>query len=459
MGRLGVPDLGCIPMSALRGDFVVRRGESARWYRGPTLLSYLESVDVGHDRETGPFRFPVQSVLRPDQHFRGLAGRVASGRVGVGDEVVVLPSGRTSRVSSIHLGEREIGEAAAGQSVAGQLADDVDAGRGSLLAHPGAAPRVCSELAADLVWMVRAPLQTGRTYLVKLAAGTVRGEVRQVRHRVNPDDLTPEPAVALGFNETGEVVMRLHRPVPLDEYGHCRNTGCFILIDPITNETMAGGMVRTLETVQGPCGPSPAGRALATETSLVTAAQRERLLHQRGATVWLTGLSGSGKSTIAKALERRLVERGHACFVLDGDNVRQGLNRDLGFSPGDRAENIRRVAEVAALMNDAGLIVITAFISPYEEDRQRAGEIIGAPRFVEVYVDAALEECERSDPKGLYRKARLGAIPEFTGVSAPYEAPRAPALRLDTQAQDVEACVELVVGRLRERGMLGQARH
>lgn len=447
--RLNFADIHFIPMAALHGDNVVNRSPHAPWYQGPTLLSHLENVNITSDRNLVDFRFPVQTVIRPHLDFRGFAGTVASGVVRVGDEIACLPSGRRSRVKSIVTMDGDLQEAFAPMAVTLTLNDEIDVSRGDMLAHPNNCPQVAQEFEAMLVWMHEDALKPGGTYWIKQTTRSVPGVISDVRYKidVNTTRKITDAEIAsapLGLNEIGRVHLTLHRPIAFDAYRKNPATGSFIVIDRLSNATVAAGMIVDRSTAPAP-GPAPVSRHITLESSLVTAQDRARLLGQQAATFWLTGLSGAGKSTLAKALEKRLVEAGRLAYVLDGDNIRHGLNRDLGFSARDRAENIRRVAEAARLLNEAGVIVITAFISPYRQDRQQAREIIGAARFCEVFVDAPLEICESRDPKGLYQKARAGEIPQFTGISDPYEAPEKPDLHLRTHEQSVEQLVDRLI--------------
>lgn len=441
-----------IPVSALGGDNVVRRSDKMPWYDGPPLLAHLETVHIASDQNLIDFRFPVQYVLRPDAQFRGYCGTVASGVVRVGEEVVALPSGRTTRVSRILDAGAEADYAFAGQPVALCLEDEIDLSRGEMLAHPANRPHAARELEAMLIWMDERPMQRGKHYVLKHTTNAVRGQVTELMYRVDPDTLHRETVDTLGLNDIGRVSLDLMRPIFCDEYQRNRQTGSFIVIDPVTNFTVGAG------TVIDRSHRSQASSAVKQHPHIVRhkghvgVPERAKLLGQKPVTVWLTGLSGSGKSTLAYALEKRLVGMGRACFVLDGDNVRHGLNRDLGFSPEDRSENIRRVAEVAKLLNEAGLIVITSFISPFEADRRSAREVIGDEQFIEVFVDAPIEVCEQRDPKGLYAKARAGEIPEFTGVSSPYERPERPEITVATGQLSVDGSVRMVVGYLHENG-------
>jgi len=459
--KLPARDVVFIPMSALRGDNVVERSANMQWYDGPSLLSHLENVHIASDQNLIDLRFPVQYVLRPHRGFRGYCGTVASGVLRVGDEVMALPSGRTTRISRILAAGEETDHAFPPQSVVVCVEDEIDLSRGDMIAHAANRPWVATDIEAMLIWMDTRPLELGKQYVIKHTTRTVRGRLTELKYRIDPNTLHREPADTLNLNEIGRIGMELMRPILCDEYARNRQTGSFIVIDPLTNFTCGAGTVidrshryaaDALRQAQ-----SAQHRHITRHVGHVSARDRQRLFGHRPVTVWLTGLSGSGKSTLAYALEKRLTEQGHACFVLDGDNVRRGLNRDLGFSADDRAENIRRVAEVAKLFNDAGLIVVTSFISPFRADRAEAREIIGSDRFIEVFVDAPLETCEARDPKGLYAKARAGEIAEFTGVSSPYEPPESPALVVDSGRLAAGECLEAVMGHLRQLGVLEPA--
>lgn len=446
--RLGLKNLMFIPVSALSGDNVVNRSSRMEWYSGPPLLPYLEDVYVAGDRNLIDFRFPVQSVIRSAPDFRGYGGQVASGIARAGDEVIVLPAGRRTRISQIMVTDVSLSSAAAGQSVTICLADDVDAGRGSLLVHPGNIPREYRDLEAMLVWTGNEPLITGEIYWLKHGTRWIKARCEKIHYKVNPNTLHREQTAELLLNDIGRVRFSLFSSLYADEYRSNRTLGAFIVVSQQTNDTLAAATIvnRTdyEEELKSERKPSPE-REIVWHAGQVNPENRTALLRQKPVTLWLTGLSGSGKSTTAFALERRLLERGQAAYVLDGDNIRHGLTRDLGFSPRDRAENIRRIAEVARLMNDAGLIVITAFISPYRDDREMARTIIGADEFLEVHLTTAVQVCEERDPKGLYKKARSGEIPAFTGISAPYEPPTAPICSLDTAACGVDECVDLLM--------------
>lgn len=451
--RLNISDLTYIPISALEGDNVVQPSRRMPWYRGMPFLGCLENIEITGDRNLVDFRFPVQYVNRPTHDFRGYCGSIASGVVRVGDTVMVLPSGRQSRVQRIVTFDGDRKYACAPQSVTLCLEDELDISRGDMLAHPGNLPFVQSDAEAMLIWMRDRPLRINHPYHIKMGPRTIRGTFPRLHYRINPDGLHREPADTLELNDIGRVDVSCFHPAVFDEYQRNRNTGAFVVIDSHTNDTLAGGMIIERTQHRGPppaIGGPAAGRRLSKERSLVTADDRRRLLGQRPVTVWLTGLSGSGKSTVARSVERQLTDLGHAACILDGDNLRGGLCRDLGFSARDRRENIRRVSEVARLMNDAGLIVITAFISPYHEDRDMARRRIGGNRFVEVYINTPLDVCEARDPKGLYRKARAGQCPDFTGISAPYEIPENPDLTVSTCHDTPETVARRIVNHLKE---------
>ena len=456
--RLQLGSLQFIPISALVGDNIVNRGDNMPWYDGPTVHETLESTYVGGDVNLVDLRFPVQLVSRPDSTFRGYAGQIASGVLRKGDSVTVLPGDRQSTVKSLVTFEGEVDYAFAPQPITVTLEDELDISRGDVIVHSGNRPKVIREAQAILVWMSEEPLRTNRPYFIKLGANTVRAVIPEVIFRFDPNHLRRESAEALELNEIGRIKLETFKPLVCDEFSKNRQTGSFVVIDPTTFSTVAAGMIidrgqgRKLLTSDASAA-EPVSKNIVATSGRINQGDRERLLGQKAVTIWLTGLSGSGKSTVAYAIEQELASAGHLAYVIDGDNLRHGLNRDLGFSPNDRKENIRRVAEVASLLNDAGVIVISSFISPYEEDRQSAGKIIG-DGFMEVFVDAPIEVCESRDPKGLYKKARAGEIGEFTGVSAPYEAPSAPDLRLRTDQMTPEESAQKILEFLREGGKL-----
>jgi bifunctional enzyme CysN/CysC len=455
--KLALKDIVFIPLSALAGDNVVERSANMPWYDGTTLLNHLETVLIAGDQNLIDFRFPVQYVLRPDANFRGYAGQIVGGVARVGDEVAVLPSGLHSRITRIVTRDGDLPYAFPPMSVTFCLEHDRDISRGDMLVHPANRPRMDQRIEAMLVWMDTRPLQVGRAYQLKHTTRVLPAHVASLHYRIDPNDLHRQVAPDLGLNEIGRVEIETHQPLMYDEYARNRRTGGFILIDPQTNGTVGAGMIieRALHrsATAGAEERAPVSRNIVAHNGQVATADRARLLGQKAVTLWMTGLSGSGKSSLAYALEKRLFDDGRLCYVIDGDNVRHGLNRDLGFAPEDRAENLRRVAEVARLFNDAGVIVITSFISPYERNREDARRIIGAERFIEVFVDAPIAVCEERDPKGLYRKARAGEIADFTGLSASYEAPAAPDIHLPTSQWSFDVCVDHLRAQLAERGI------
>lgn len=461
--QLGVRNVSFLPMSALKGDNVVHNSEHMPWYEGPNLIQYLEALDATAQRSPGDFRFPVQLALRPHQDFRGFAGQVASGRVAVGDSIAVLPSGQKSHVRAIVAGGEEVAEAQQGDSVILTLEDEIDISRGDMLAHSDALPHSSEHLTCTLCWLNNEPLDTQRTYLLQHTTRQVRANVRQIRHRVDVDTLAEVPADALQLNEIGSVTLHTTQPLFFDAYASNRATGNFILIDAFSHNTVAAGMIQSQAgTIERPADVAPttapdarprSSNVVWTDTP-ITRADREAANGHQAAVLWFTGLSGAGKSTIAQALEQRLFALGCRTFYLDGDNVRHGLNGDLGFSPQDRQENIRRVAEVAKLAFDHGQIALCTFISPYRADRAQARSLLPGGRFLEIHVACSLEECIRRDPKGLYARALDGKLPEFTGISSPYEEPFTPELTIATDVQGVEQSVDYILHDLRRRGIL-----
>jgi bifunctional enzyme CysN/CysC len=441
---LGFASATAIPVSARHGDNIARRSPRLAWHDGPTLLEHLETVEIGGDAAAGPFRLPVQWVNRPDSSFRGFAGTVAGGRVRPGDAVVVAASGRAARVSRIVTADGDRAVAEAGDAVTLVLDAEIDISRGDLLASPESRPAVADRLAAHLVWMAEAALAPGRAYLMKCGTRWVTASVTRVAHVLDVTTQRTNPAETLALNEIGAVELALAQPIAFDAYRDNRATGAFILVDRFTNATVAAGMI-----------DGALGTANLTWQALdVTLAARERAKGQRAGVVWFTGLSGAGKSTIANIVERKLAAIGRHTFLLDGDNVRHGLNRDLGFGAADRAENIRRVAEVAKLMADAGLIVLVSFIAPFRAERDAARALLPDGRFVEVFVDTPLETCEARDAKGLYARARAGLVADFTGIDSPYEPPVAPEVRLTPADGDAEAQADRVLAHLRAAGLI-----
>lgn len=451
--KLEVSDVHFIPISALKGDNVVDSSSNMPWFKGEPLLSYLENVQLASDRNLIDFRFPVQYVLRPNLDFRGFSGTVASGTIRKGDPIKVFPSGASTKVKSIVTYDGELEEAFAPQSVVITTEDEVDISRGSMLARPSNVPNVDNHFEASLVWMSEKTAKCRNRFILKTSTQVVPAELSGIRYRFDINTLHREDSDSLEMNDISRVKITTHRPVCFDHYARNPQTGSFILIDTITNETLAAGMINehSPEThYDRQAGKDPVSKNIFWSDTEVTPKEREKMLGHKPATIWLTGLSGSGKSTIAKALEKRLISMGVAAFVLDGDNVRHGLNKDLGFSSDDRTENIRRISEVSKLMNDAGLVVITAFISPFIEDREHAREVIGGERFIETFIDADLKTCRKRDPKGLYKKVEEGKINNFTGIDSPYEKPEDPEIKIETDNAGIEDCVNILLHKLIE---------
>ena len=447
--ELGVEDYVCIPVSALLGDNVIERGNNMPWYDGPSLLRVLETLEVAEYQEHLPFRMPVQWVNRPDLDFRGFCGFIPSGTVRTGDRVVVLPSGRESTVKGILGPEGELPVAVAGQSVTLTLNDEVDVSRGDLLATVDAPAQVGDRFRCTIVWMHEEPMFPGRPYLMKIGARTLMATVTEPRYKLNIETFEHLPAKKLDLNDIGVCNIQIDEPIAFDPYTENRETGGFILIDRLTNDTVGVGMLSF---------------ALWRSDNVhwqaldVNKQARSEIKGQKACVVWFTGLSGAGKSTIANMLEKRLHAAGRHTYMLDGDNIRHGLNNDLGFTDADRVENIRRVTEVAKLMVDAGLIVLVSFISPFRAERRMARESLDDGEFIEVFIDTPLPEAERRDPKGLYRKARRGQIKHFTGIDSPYERPEAPEVHIRTQEHTAEDAVELVLQTMRSAGRLDSLR-
>ncbi|HEY5346877.1 MAG TPA: sulfate adenylyltransferase subunit CysN [Rhizomicrobium sp.] len=441
--RLGFASLTPIPISARFGDNIISRSAKTPWYQGPALLSHLESVDVDTALAEKPFRLAVQWVNRPDLNFRGFAGTIAGGRIKPGDAIAVAKSGRTSKVARIVTMDGDLPEAVAGDAVTLTLADEIDISRGDVLSAPTSRPDVSEQFAAHLLWMAEEELLPGRQYLLKLGTMTVPATISALKHKIDVNTLEHLAAKTLALNEVGYGNFSVAQPIAFDSYADNRDTGGFILIDRFTNATVGAGMIdfglRRATNVHW--------QALDVDKNA-----RGALKHQKPAVLWFTGLSGSGKSTIANLVERALLAEGKHTYLLDGDNVRHGLNRDLGFTDADRVENIRRVGEAAKLFVDAGLITLVSFISPFRSERRMARELVGAGEFIEVFIDTPLEVCMARDPKGLYEKARSGAIKNFTGIDSPYETPENPELVIRTVEGDAATHAEAIVAWLRERG-------
>jgi bifunctional enzyme CysN/CysC len=439
---LGDLNIHAIPLSALKGDNVMAASTAMPWYDGPTLLQFLEEVQVHEDLESRPFRMPVQWVNRPNLDFRGFSGTIASGRIKPGDRIRVLPSSRESTVTRIVTYDGDLAEAQPGQAVTLVLADEIDISRGDVISVADTPPQATDQLAAHLLWMSDQPMYPGRQYYLKAGTRTVPCVVTELKHSVNVNTMRTQPAKSLLLNEVGVANLSLGQRMAFESFQDNADLGSFILMDRLTNATVGAGLfdfsLRRADNIHW--------QALA-----VDKARRSSLKHQQPCVIWLTGLSGSGKSTIANLLEARLYDLNRHTYLLDGDNVRHGLNRDLGFTEVDRVENIRRVGETAKLMVDAGLITIVSFISPYRSERSMVRGLVEDGEFIEIYVDTPLEICEQRDPKGLYRRARAGEIANFTGISSEYEAPENPEVHIRTvdasPAQAVDEILDVLAGR------------
>jgi bifunctional enzyme CysN/CysC len=444
--QIGLTDITSIPLSGLKGDNMITASEKTPWYRGPTLMGFLETCEIDETRlQAEPFRMPVQWVNRPNLDFRGFCGVVASGMIKPGDRIRAQPSGRESKVSRIVSMSGDLPIAVAGQSITLTLEDEIDISRGDVISTTESPAEVADQFEASLVWMTDEPMLPGRSYLLKVGTQTVTATVTEPKYKVNVNTMEHLAAKQLGLNEIGVVNLALDRPIAFDSYTANRDTGGFILINRMTNNTVGAGMLHF---------------ALRRSHNIhlqhvdVDKALRAQLKGQRPGVLWFTGLSGAGKSTIANLVEKKLAALGRHTYLLDGDNVRHGLNKDLGFTEADRVENIRRIAEVSRLMVDSGLIVLTAFISPFRSERAMARGLLGEREFVEVYVSTSLAVAEERDVKGLYKKARRGEIANFTGISSPYEAPEAPEIVVDTQSMSAESAADLVIARMKELGLI-----
>ena len=444
--KIGIKEFTPIPVSALKGENIVAPSARMGWYHGPTLIGYLETVELDDTRmQQGPFRLPVQWVNRPDSSFRGFAGLISSGVIHPGDRIRVQPSGKESTVARIVTYDGDLEQAVAGQSITLTLNDEIDISRGAMISGADSPAQVADQFEAKIVWMSEDALLPGRNYLMKIGTQTVTVSVTDIKYQVNVNTLEHIAAKKLELNEIAFCNLSLDRPIAFDAYVQNRDTGSFILIDRLNNNTVGAGMLdfalRRAHNIH-------------LQHVDIDKAARATLKGQKPCVLWFTGLSGSGKSTVANLVEKKLHAMGHHTYLLDGDNVRHGLNRDLGFTEEDRVENIRRVAEVAKLMVDAGLIVLTAFISPYRAERQMARQLLQDGEFIEVFMDTPLEVAEARDPKGLYKKARRGELKNFTGIDSPYEAPEHPDLKLDTDVLDPDAASAVVVDLLSQKGFV-----
>ena len=444
--QIGIGEFTAIPVSALKGEQIISRGEGMPWYQGPTLMAHLESIEVDDARmQRQPFRLPVQWVNRPDLDFRGFCGTIASGVIAPGDRVRVQPSGRESTVARIVTTEGDLPQGRAGQSITLTLTDEIDVSRGAVIAAAEDAPEVADQFEANLVWMHDEPMIPGRQYLMKAGTSTVIATVTSIKYQMNVNTLEHLAAEQLELNGIAVCNLSLDRPIAFDPYTSNRETGSFIFIDRMHHGTVGAGMLNFALRRAHNIHVQPVD---------IDKAARARPKGQSPGLVWFTGISGAGKSTIANLVEQKLHALGAHTYLLDGDNVRHGLNRDLGFTEPERVENIRRIAEVGKLMVDAGLIVLTAFISPFRSERQMARELLEPDEFIEVYVETPLEVAEARDAKGLYKKARAGELKNFTGIDSPYEAPENPELVIDTSKLSEEEAADAVIEVLRRTGRI-----
>jgi bifunctional enzyme CysN/CysC len=444
--QLGFSSIVPIPISARFGDNVTAPSNNTPWYHGPSLLDYLETIDVESETAQKPFRFPVQWVNRPNLDFRGYAGTVMSGSIKVGDPIVVAGSGQNSRVKELLAYEGPLPSAQSGDAITITLTDELDIARGDLLVTAASRPEVSDQFAAHLIWMSEEQLMPGRSYLARIGPKTTPINVTDIKYNIDVNTRQHLAASTLHLNDIAFCNFATDTPVAFDPYEQNRRTGSFIVIDRFTNHTVGAGMIAF---------GLRRGTNIHWQPLLIGKAERAALMHQRPAIVWFTGLSGAGKSTIANLVDQRLSAAGHHTMMLDGDNVRHGLNRDLGFTEADRVENIRRVGEVAKLMTEAGIIVLCSFISPYRAERDMVRKLVPEGDFIEVFVDTPIDECIRRDPKGLYAKAKSGGLKNFTGIDAPYEAPEAAEVHLLTAGQEPEQLAERVIKSLAECGIIG----
>ena len=453
--RLDMKDLHFIPMCALDGQNLVDKSDNMPWYDGSTMMHLLENVHIASDRNLIDFRYPVQYVNRPDLNFRGFCGTIASGRIRQGEEVMVLPSRKTSRVQSIVTYQDKLEEAFAPLAVTLTLEDEIDVSRGDMLVRPDNVPQIADTFDATLVWMDQQPMVPGKSYTFKQTTKLVTGSIATLRYQIDVNTLHRTEAPTLGLNEFGRCQVKLNQPIAFDGYKRNPGTGAFIVIDRITNVTVGAGMI--LDRTAGDSRDhweEQADQHLRTKHSIVTTEERQARYGQQSATLLLTGLAGAGKTSLAYALERQLFEQGRAVCVLDGQNMRQGITRDLGFTADDRSENLRRGAEVAKLFNDSGLLCLAAFLAPREAVRQKAADVVGHERFLVIHLDAPIEVCRQRDQEGLYGAADTGEIANFPGVSTPYEPPAGADLVLATDKLSIDQCVEQVLELLKERNFI-----
>lgn len=443
--NLGFEEIIAIPVSALKGDNLIEPGTHSHWYRGPTLMGYLETVEVASSAADKPFRMPVQWVNRPNLDFRGFSGTIASGKIKPGDEIVVPSSGQTSKVARIVTFDGDLEQAGPDQAVTLTLEDEIDISRGDVLADANDRPDYADQFEAKLIWMHDEPLLPGRNYLIKIGTSTASAQVSDLKYKVNVNTLEHMAGKTLELNEVGICNFSLDRPLPFDAYQDNSGTGNFILVDRFTNATVGAGMIDF---------------ALHRATNIqwqeldIHKEAHAALKGQKPCVLWFTGLSGSGKSTIANLVEKKLHSLGRHTYTLDGGNLRHGLNRDLGFTDVDRVENIRRVGETSKLLVDAGMITLVSFISPFTSERRMAREMVEANEFIEIFIDTSLEECERRDSKGLYAKARAGEIEHFTGIDSAYEVPQTPEIHINGDETSAEQAAEQIVTFLKQRGIL-----
>jgi bifunctional enzyme CysN/CysC len=443
---LGFERIVCIPMSALKGENVTSTSPAMDWYHGPALLPFLETVDVSSDLTIAPFRMPVQWVNRPNLDFRGYSGTIAAGTVAPGDRLTVLPSGQSSTVARVVTQDGDLDKAVAGQAITLTLTDEIDISRGDVLCISDSPAQVSDQVAAHVVWMSDEPLLPGRQYLIRTGTAQVAGSVSEIKHKINVNTLEHQAGKRLELNEVALCNLSLDHAIAFDPYRECRDTGAFIIVDRFTNSTVGAGMIEF--------GLRRASN-IHWQKLEVNKEARASLKGQKPCVLWFTGLSGAGKSTVANLVEKKLHAMGRHTTILDGDNVRHGLNKDIGFTAEDRVENIRRVGEVAKLMVDAGLITLVSFISPFRSERQMARAMVEHGEFIEVFVDTPLEICEQRDPKGLYAKARRGEIKNFTGIDSPYERPENAEVHLKVSAgESAEQLAERVIAQMEEQGLL-----